>query len=71
MGNEMPVLQVKEIQGIILHGYGALNAACFLLLQVQDARLAKAWLEKLPLRNSEARSAMSTSPRSRASSTRA
>lgn len=51
----MPVLQVKEIQGIILRGYGALDSACFSLLQVTDARRAKAWLTALPLRSAETR----------------
>jgi len=51
----MQVLQVKEIQGIILRGYGALDSACFLLLAVQDSILAKRWLKGLPLRDSETR----------------
>jgi deferrochelatase/peroxidase EfeB len=51
----MPVLQVKEIQGIILRGYGALESACFLLLEVTDARRAKEWLKALPLRSAETR----------------
>lgn len=51
----MSKLQVKEIQGIILHGYGSLNHACFLLLQVQSAALVKNWLRALPLRSSEQR----------------
>lgn len=46
-------LQVEEIQGIILHGYGALDNACFLLLAIEDVALAKSWLKGLDLRNSQ------------------
>ena len=51
----MSTLQVKEIQGIVLRGYGSLNHAGFLLLQVQNATLVKGWLGTLPLRTSEQR----------------
>jgi len=49
----MPQLELREIQGIILRGYGELNSACFLLLGIDDAGLAKPWLRTLALRNSE------------------
>lgn len=38
---------LKDIQGIIIHGYGKLGAACFVLLQITDAKAAKSWLGKL------------------------
>ena len=49
----MSQLPLKEIQGIILRGYGELNSACFLLLAIGDAELAKNWLKTLQLRNGE------------------
>ena len=49
----MSQLPLKEIQGIILRGYGGLDNAAFLLLAVEDAKLAKNWLKTLELRNSE------------------
>jgi Dyp-type peroxidase family len=49
----MSQLPLKEIQGIILRGYGELNSACFLLLAIGDAKLAKNWLKTLQLRNGE------------------
>ena len=45
-------LQLDEIQGIILHGYGALDNACFLVLAVEDAGRARNWLGTLELRDS-------------------
>jgi Dyp-type peroxidase family len=38
---------LKDIQGIIIHGYGKLAAACFVLLQITNAKAAKNWLRKL------------------------
>jgi len=55
MGNAMSLLQVEDIQGIILHGYGALDNACFLMLAIEDearAAQAKSWLKGLALRSS-------------------
>ena len=43
----MNALDFKDIQGIIIHGYGKLAAACFVLLQIADAKAAKSWLGKL------------------------
>jgi len=46
-------LQVEEIQGIILRGYGGLDNARFLMLAIEDVALAKSWLKGLELRNSQ------------------
>jgi Dyp-type peroxidase family len=43
----METLDLRDIQGIIVYGYGKLAAACFVLLQVTDADAAKPWLGKL------------------------
>jgi Dyp-type peroxidase family len=43
-------LQVEEIQGIILRGYGALNSACFLMLAIENPGQTRGWLERLELR---------------------
>ena len=51
----MSKLQLDDIQGIILHGYGALDNACFLLLHVTDPRAAKRWLGTIEPRNAERR----------------
>jgi Dyp-type peroxidase family len=51
----MSPLQVEDIQGIILFGYGRLQSACFLLLQIDEPRAAKAWLKTLDVRNAKAR----------------
>ena len=44
-------LQVEDIQGILLYGYGQLRHACFLLLGIIDGDAAKAWLGTLDIRN--------------------
>jgi Dyp-type peroxidase family len=44
-------LELDDIQGIVLQGYGKLNAAAFVLLSIEDAARAKTWLAKLPLRS--------------------
>jgi Dyp-type peroxidase family len=49
----MSTLQVDDIQGIILHGYGRLQSACFLLLRVTKPAAAKAWLARLDVRNAQ------------------
>ncbi len=38
-----------DIQGLLRFGYGRLTEACFLLLRVQDAAAAGAWLENAPV----------------------
>ena len=45
----MPLLEVDDIQGIILFGYGRLRSACYLLLEITDRSAARAWLSTLPL----------------------
>lgn len=39
-----PVTDLDDIQGIVRSGYGSLNGAVFLLLQVKDIIKARAWL---------------------------
>lgn len=51
----MSTLQVTDIQGIILHGYGRLRSACFLLLCITKPAAAKAWLQTLDVRNAQAK----------------
>jgi Dyp-type peroxidase family len=48
----MQSLQLEDIQGIILHGYGKLAAAGFLLLAIDDAHAARHWLATLDIRTS-------------------
>jgi Dyp-type peroxidase family len=48
-------LQLDDIQGVILHGYGALDKARFLMLAIEDGRRARTWLGRLNLRNSQVR----------------
>ena len=43
----METLNLRDIQGIIVYGYGKLAAACFVLLRVSDAREVKLWLGRL------------------------
>src|SRR5579872_919667 len=40
-------LEVHDIQGIVLHGYGHLSHARFVMLRVADAQDAKRWLEHI------------------------
>jgi deferrochelatase/peroxidase EfeB len=42
-----------DIQGLVRFGYGALTEAAFLLLRVQDATAAKAWLASAPISTAE------------------
>lgn len=51
----MPGLELKDIQGIIVRGYGSLRGACFVVLGVRDATAAKRWLAALDLRSGDAR----------------
>jgi Dyp-type peroxidase family len=54
MGNVMPLLQVDDIQGIILHGYGGRDNAWFLMLAIgDDVPAARSWLGRLDLRSSQ------------------
>ena len=43
----MTTLKFDDLQGIIRRGYGNLETACFLLLEITDVRLAKGWLREL------------------------
>jgi len=43
----MAQLELNDIQGIIRRGYGTLEAAYFLLLEIKDANLAKIWIGEL------------------------
>jgi deferrochelatase/peroxidase EfeB len=38
---------LKDIQGIVVRGYGKLEAACFVLLSIAEAGAAKRWLGEL------------------------
>jgi Dyp-type peroxidase family len=51
----MSLLQIEDIQGIILYGYGKLASACFVLLRISDPQRTKAWLKTLDIRNGESR----------------
>lgn len=42
-----PVLELQEIQGIIVSGYGHLSHSKYLFLQIEDAYKAKGWLRSL------------------------
>ena len=53
----MPALDLTDIQGIILRGYGSLRGACFVVLAIDDPRAAKRWLAELDLRHGQARPA--------------
>lgn len=51
VGNEISASAVdySEIQGLVRFGYGALSESCFLLLNIRDARAARAWLRTAPI----------------------
>ena len=53
----MQQLELDDIQGIILHGYGSLDDSYFCMLSVEDAAAAKSWLTSMAdeIRNSDAR----------------
>lgn len=40
-------LDLQDIQGLIMRGYGNLRAACYVLLTISNPRLAKIWLGTL------------------------
>lgn len=40
-------LDLQDIQGLIIRGYGNLKAACYILLTISDPRSAKMWLKAL------------------------
>ena len=41
------MLDLQDIQGLIIRGYGNLKAACYVLLAIDDPRAAKLWLKTL------------------------
>jgi hypothetical protein len=43
----METLELKDIQGIIVRGYANMPAAAFVLLRIEDAGLAKKWLQMI------------------------
>src|SRR3712207_4011501 len=47
MENTMPGLDLKDIQGLIVRGYGNLEAACYVLLEIQDGEATRHWLVTL------------------------
>ena len=49
----MPVLQIEDIQGIVLFGYGRLRSASFLLLRIAQPAAARGWLGMLDVRNAK------------------
>src|SRR2546423_15397652 len=40
-------LDLQDIQGLIIRGYGNLRAACYILPEISDPQLAKIWLNAL------------------------
>ncbi len=40
-------LDLQDIQGLIIRGYGNLRAACYILLEISGPRPAKIWLNAL------------------------
>ena len=45
------MLEIDDIQGIVLFGYGRLRSACYLLLRITDPAATRAWLGTLDLRS--------------------
>src|SRR5437773_2367742 len=48
-------LDLSDIQGLIIRGYGNLRVACYILLEITSPQAAKTWLSPLTLTNGEAR----------------
>ncbi len=44
-----PTHEAEDVQGLVQSGYTPLTEACFLLLRVQDAAAARAWLGAAPV----------------------
>jgi Dyp-type peroxidase family len=51
----MSKLDLTDIQGIIVRGYGSLRGARFVVLGIRDAAAAKRWLGELDVRSGETR----------------
>lgn len=47
MESTMSDLELKDIQGLVVRGYGSLEAACYIPLQIQDGEAARHWLVTL------------------------
>ena len=47
MESTMPDLDLKDIQGLIVRGYGKLEVACYILLEIQDGEATRRWLVTL------------------------
>src|SRR4051812_21394754 len=43
----MEQLELPDIQGLVIRGYGTLKAACYVLLAIENAAAAKPWLGTL------------------------
>jgi Dyp-type peroxidase family len=43
----METLNLNDIQGVIIYGYGKFSSACFVLLQITDADTVKPWLARI------------------------
>ena len=55
----MPVLDLADIQGIIVRGYGSLKGARFVVLGIWNPPATKRWLGELDLRSGESRPTVS------------
>lgn len=55
----MPLLQVDDIQGIVVRGYGKMAHASFLMLSIVDAARAKRWVGKLDVKPASSSSCVS------------
>lgn len=40
-------IEVEDVQGLILRGYGSMKASCYLALQIHDLAGARAWLREI------------------------
>jgi deferrochelatase/peroxidase EfeB len=50
---DTPVIDYSDTQGLVRFGYGYLQEACFLLLQIEQAAAARAWLATVALTTAE------------------
>ena len=46
---EASPFQFEDIQGLVRYAHGKLSETCFILLDVKDAKLARAWLQSAPV----------------------
>jgi len=40
-------IEIEDVQGLILRGFGSLKASCYLALQIRDLEGARAWLREI------------------------